>query len=364
MSGVLGLIDAIFCHNLCSILLRTAPEYSLTIKNLVIQFLPNKCISDQSSTYWLFRGLPVVLGDRPCVKQPRSLASSTLDLAPLNRAADHAVLGVGQSMPMSKADSSVRMETLIDSAEASLRSNRFNPPLRLTGDLTSRVPGTGQLGRSRGTRRRLRLRWSSFTTEHASLHREARIADAFVRDLARRVPRVLQHQRWSPLNVPLLWCAAGAEETTPVLEWLVARAETMDEEVDFFEGRVNPAAVRVGWTTLRAALRSLGRCGPGRSHSMVAGSEVRRCAARQPHSTRAGTDCVGHAIRVATELNIRLTVLSIDGVGAFDHVLRAAMLSKVAEVPSLRELLPLRQSSVCTPQFVCLGGRRRCAAHH
>ena len=43
---------------------------------------------------------------------------------------------------------------------------------------------------------------------------------------------------------------------------------------------------------------------------------------------------------VATELNTRLTVLSIDGVGAFHHVLRAAMLSKVAEVPSLRELLP------------------------
>ena len=51
------------------------------------------------------------------------------------------------------------------------------------------------------------------------------------------------------------------------------------------------------------------------------------------------------------ELNTRLTVLSIDGVGAFNHVLRAAMLSKLAEVPSLRELLP----SVCTPQFVCLG---------
>ena len=54
--------------------------------------------------------------------------------------------------------------------------------------------------------------------------------------------------------------------------------------------------------------------------------------------TRAGTDCVGHAIRVATEMNTRWTVLSIDAVGAFDHVLRAAMLSKVAEVPSLREL--------------------------
>ena len=139
--------------------------------------------------------------------------------------------------------------------------------MRIEGQSEANRP-TGQI--TRGTRRRLRLRWSSFTTEHASLHREARIADAFVRDLARRVgavprggqlPRVLQHQRWSPLNVPLLWCAAG-EETTPVLEWLVARAETMDEEVDFFEGRGQPAdAVRAGWTALRAALRSWGVAG-------------------------------------------------------------------------------------------------------
>ena len=51
-------------------------------------------------------------------------------------------------------------------------------------------------------------------------------------------------------------------------------------------------------------------------------------------STRAGTDCVGHAIRVATELNPQLTVLSIDGVD------RASMLEKLVEVPGLRGLLP------------------------
>ena len=57
-------------------------------------------------------------------------------------------------------------------------------------------------------------------------------------------------------------------------------------------------------------------------------------------STRAGTDCVGHAIRVATELNPHLTVLLIDGVGAYDHVYRASMLAKLVEVPGLRGLLP------------------------
>ena len=57
-------------------------------------------------------------------------------------------------------------------------------------------------------------------------------------------------------------------------------------------------------------------------------------------STRAGVDCVGHAVRVATELNPNLIVLSIDGVGAFDHVYRVSMLEKLVEVPSLRDLLP------------------------
>ena len=75
-------------------------------------------------------------------------------------------------------------------------------------------------------------------------------------------------------------------------------------------------------------------------------------------STRAGTGCVGHAIRVATELNTRLTVLSIDGVGAFDHVLRAAMLSKVAEVPSLRELLPFVKAAYARPSFRMFGSQR------
>ena len=164
-------------------------------------------------------------------------------------------------------------EELMTQLEADLSGENRRPKVHVlsegsSGSDTESRP-TGQV--RRGTRRRLRLRWTSFATEHASLHREARIVDAFVRDLARRVgavprggqlPRVLQHQRWSPLNVPLLWCAAGAEDTTPVLDWLAACAETMDEEVDFFEGRVNPAdAVRVAWTALRAALRSWGASG-------------------------------------------------------------------------------------------------------
>ena len=40
--------------------------------------------------------------------------------------------------------------------------------------------------------------------------------------------------------------------------------------------------------------------------------------------------CVGHAIRLAIDLD-HPTVLSIDGVGVYDHVLRSAMLGKIFE---------------------------------
>ena len=61
-------------------------------------------------------------------------------------------------------------------------------------------------------------------------------------------------------------------------------------------------------------------------------------------STRAGTDCVGHAIRAATDANPLCTVLSIDGVGAYDHVFRSSMMCKIWEVPGLRSLLPFVRS--------------------
>ena len=63
-------------------------------------------------------------------------------------------------------------------------------------------------------------------------------------------------------------------------------------------------------------------------------------------STRAGVDCVGHAVRVATDQNTEATVLSIDGVGAHDHVLRSSMM-KLRDTPSLQGLLPFVRA-VCS----------------
>ena len=68
-----------------------------------------------------------------------------------------------------------------------------------------------------------------------------------------------------------------------------------------------------------------------------------------PHSALSSADCVGRAIRLATDLDPRATVLSIDGVGVHDHVLRSAMLGKIFEVESLRGLLPFVRATYVQP---------------
>ena len=42
-------------------------------------------------------------------------------------------------------------------------------------------------------------------------------------------------------------------------------------------------------------------------------------------STRAATECVGHMFRAAMDANPTATILSVDGIGAYDHVHKAAI---------------------------------------
>ena len=68
-------------------------------------------------------------------------------------------------------------------------------------------------------------------------------------------------------------------------------------------------------------------------------------------STRAGTDCVGQ-IWVLTDADTECTILSIDGVGAYDHVFWSSFLTKLRQVPGLRGLLPF-VGSTPNPQRMC-----------
>ena len=57
-------------------------------------------------------------------------------------------------------------------------------------------------------------------------------------------------------------------------------------------------------------------------------------------STRAGTDCVGHPLRAATDASPSATVLSVDGIGVCDHVLRGAMLGRLERMPRAKAIFP------------------------
>ena len=97
----------------------------------------------------------------------------------------------------------------------------------------------------------------------------------------------------------------------------------------------------------------------GKVRGIVAGSVLRRLVCRavaSQHSdaflertspfqyalqTKAGTDTLATALRFITDTDPDAVIVSLDGVGAFDHVKRAAFFSKLFACEELRCLLPL-----------------------
>ena len=57
-------------------------------------------------------------------------------------------------------------------------------------------------------------------------------------------------------------------------------------------------------------------------------------------STRAGTDCVARVVRSMMELDPTKTLVSIDGIGAFDHIKRKSMLEALHNNGDLAPFLP------------------------
>ena len=76
-------------------------------------------------------------------------------------------------------------------------------------------------------------------------------------------------------------------------------------------------------------------------------------AACMPHqhalSTKAGAEALVRHLRAATEFDPRATILSVDGVGAYDHVSRHAMLAAIAANPDTAPLLPMLRGLYGTP---------------
>ena len=59
----------------------------------------------------------------------------------------------------------------------------------------------------------------------------------------------------------------------------------------------------------------------------------------------AGADALAQAVRFITDDDPNAVILSLDGIGAYDHTKRAAMLTKLKSLPEANRLLPF------TPMF-------------
>ena len=65
--------------------------------------------------------------------------------------------------------------------------------------------------------------------------------------------------------------------------------------------------------------------------------------------TRAGCECVSHTLRTLAEMDEATTILSVDGVGAFDLISRSAMMQGLVDMPDGVNFLPFVRMFYGTP---------------
>ena len=75
------------------------------------------------------------------------------------------------------------------------------------------------------------------------------------RDAHGEIPPAVQRQRWSALNVPLMWAAAGGNAGGPVLAWLASAADSVAAQVPYegteYAGR---HLAEIGWAAMRDSM--------------------------------------------------------------------------------------------------------------
>ena len=74
-------------------------------------------------------------------------------------------------------------------------------------------------------------------------------------------------------------------------------------------------------------------------------------------STKVGCECVAHILQTLTDLDGPATVLSIDGIGAYDLISRSAMLEGLLKTDRGDEILPFVRCFYCSPSTYLCGGR-------
>ena len=61
-------------------------------------------------------------------------------------------------------------------------------------------------------------------------------------------------------------------------------------------------------------------------------------------------------LRAETDADHSATIPSVDGIGAYDHVLRAALLERLLRMPAARAILPFVRLSYTSPSSYSGGG--------
>ena len=74
-------------------------------------------------------------------------------------------------------------------------------------------------------------------------------------------------------------------------------------------------------------------------------------------TTRSGCESIAHALQGLTDLDPEATVMSVDGVGAFDLISRASMMSALRNVPGCDDALPFVLQFYGQPSNFMWGGR-------
>ena len=74
-------------------------------------------------------------------------------------------------------------------------------------------------------------------------------------------------------------------------------------------------------------------------------------------STKAGCECVAHILQALSDRDPEATIMSIDGIGAFDLISRNAMLEGSLRIEDGDQLLPFERCFSREPVHIFVGGR-------
>ena len=183
-------------------------------------------------------------------------------------------------------------------------------------------------------------------------------------------PEVIAFEPDRPADVPLTMilrnlrrARKGAAPGPSGLTTDTLRLLLDDETSTAHLGQVTQLLAQARVPPTMAAAMALGRLVAlqkpnGRVRGIVVGDTLRRLVSRcmaqqyastfqaacQPHqyalATRAGTEAIVHTLTTLSQTDPNHTILSVDGIGAFDNISRNSMLQELLQLPTANRCIP------------------------